>query len=391
MINTIYTAGTGLESYSRGLSVVGENVANLNTTGFKYQTVSYYDLGDHPSGGGYGGLGVEVGNLRREFAQGDVRASGNSLDSAIEGAGFFVGKQGDEVLLSRSGQFQLNEQKQIVFADSDIVLQGVSNGTLQAISLAELQTNPARPTKVVTFNGALNTGDPKISPVEIFAADGSKHTLDITIRRAPETPGGSTSAPASWELTVKEGDNLLLDGVVIRYDNFGNSDVLNSKVVFDYGTAVGGTSQVITLDFSRSNALSNGGGALQGTQDGYAQGALVSISFDEKGRLSVNYSNGQTNVGAQQLAIANTYEPEKLRASGKNMFSVASVSDLEFGTATLDGLGKVKSGSLEASNVELTDQFSELIVSQRAYQASSQVITATNEMLAVLFDIKGRR
>lgn len=391
MINTINTASTGLEAFSKGLSVISENVANLNTAGFKQQRISYFDLGDgNPDNASTKtGDGVETGTPYRQFNQGEIRKSDNDIDAAIDGSGFFVVKDtNDTIRLTRAGQFQLNSEGVLQLRETGEHVQGLVGGTeLADIKTADKRTNPAKATTTIIFNGGLNTSgsatDNKISNVEFYDASGVKHVLSIVFTI-------SNNATGAWDVNVSENNIPLAPSSELRYSGSNPITGYNS-IQIPYTPSNGAAAQSITLDFTKTTSAS---GAITpiavASQDGYGVGGLTKLTFDETGTLKATYSNGQT-ADLAQLALANTFQLERLQAVGKNQFAITNLTDLKYEKPQTGGLGKIKGGSLEASNVELTAQFSELIITQRAYQASSQVITTTNEMLAVLFELKGRR
>lgn len=395
MINTIYTATTGLEGFSRGLALISENVSNLNTTGFKQQRLDYFDLGsgDQQSVNGGGGDGLETSDPYRQFKQGDIRRSDNELDTAIAGAGFFIAEREGERLLTRAGQFALDKDYNLTFRDSGATVIGFSGSQLVPISLASQRTNPAKATTSVTFNGPIGfSSDATTLPeFNIYDSAGVAHVMRIELSKI--FAGQSIS-----DLQVPLNVNIFVDGgtapvytAQIRYSS--SQATLGFSVINDfvYTPPSGSGSLSIKLDFSQTSLSTASSMSTDNIKvDGHGVGGLQKISFNAKGELLATYDNGEkATVG--QLALGNTFELEKLEAVDKNLFSIKQLTDFEIGRPGLKGLGQLQTGSLEASNVELTAQFSELIVVQRAYQASSQVITTTNEMLAVLFDVKGRR
>lgn len=389
MINTINTASTGLESFSKGLSVISENVANLNTAGFKQQRISYFDLGDGSpdNNSSKAGDGVETGTPYRQFNQGEIRKSDNDIDAAIDGSGFFVVKdQNDTIRLTRAGQFQLSNDGVLQLRETGERVQGLSGGTqLSDIKTNDKRISPGKATNTINLSNTLSSNDTtfKIDATDFYDKSGNKHSLKIEFTRSAVDPG-------TWDVKVSE-NNIELITSQIRYSGAGSPENGFSSIQVPFTPSNSTDAQTITLDFSKTNSLSTSSSNLAvANQDGYAVGGLTKLAFDEAGHLKATYSNGQT-ADLAQLALANTFQLERLQAIGKNQFSITNLTDIKYEQAQSSGLGTIKGGSLEASNVELTAQFSELIITQRAYQASSQVITTTNEMLAVLFELKGRR
>lgn len=394
MINTLYTATTGLEGFSKGLSVISENVANLNTTGFKQQRLTYFDLGEGDSSPNShrAGDGMYTGDPYRQYAQGDIRQSDNSLDSAIRGAGFFVVKEGDNTLLTRAGQFTPDSNGVLKMRDTDAIVQGLSGGELVPISIADFRTNPPVATTRVTFNGTVGLAqggtEVTVADFSIFDTAGNPHIVKVTLTKVPATPSGR-----EWNVNVKiDGVSWPMEFGPLRYeaDNITPNVEFSVFSGFTYRPTPNSEPVSLILDFSKTRYIGDTAGSMTASADGYTTGNLSQLIFDERGVLKATYTNGQ-KADIAQLALANTFELEKMRAVGKNMFSMEGLTDVSYGRPGADGLGALAGSSIEASNVELTSQFSELIITQRAYQASSQVITTTNEMLSVLFEIKGRR
>lgn len=397
MINTIYNAATGLESFAQGLSVISENVSNLNTTGFKQQQIGFYDLGE--SGYGQVGNGVQNGDPYRLFNQGEIRAADSVTDLAIDGTGFFVLRVDNELRLTRAGEFEFDSNGNLVARGTDNLVQGFDGGQLHGINQLNYANSPGKATSVVKFNGTLewNQGGTRDVEFSIYDGAGEKHNFKATFVQK-----GTPDGVRVWDVTVTEmGGGGFTFTQEIRYQEQAANSTAGyvpitgfSTISFLYSPQNSGRSQTLTLDFSNSVSTKDLGFSELTTtaadQDGYALGSNPVFSITAEGLLQASYNNGKTtDVG--HIALANTYGTELLQSIGQNQFRVGNQNDLVFSTAGKDGMGSIRSRALEASNVELTAQFSDLIVMQRGYQASSQVITTTNEMLAVLFDIKGRR
>lgn len=394
MIDAIFIGQTGLNSYSKGLRVIGNNVANLNTPGFKSSQLQfadlYYSSGGNSSGNlslmsGQQGYGVATYATTLNFKDGQLQQSGNDLDVAIKGNGLFVVQdESGKLYYSRAGQFEFNKDGVLVSkTDQAKVMALDASGKLVPITLTNLRINPAKQTATLRFTGNISSTDTEhvLSTVKIIDRVGGEHLVTVTLR--PVRTG-------VWTVTVSEGTATIGTGEIV----FANGLPVpgSDKVTIDYAPS-GQDPMPVVLDFSTDTTSFAAGAdstlSLTG-QDGYAAGSLIGVSFDETGKLMLAYSNGQ-NVKDKQLALARFDSLDAVQAAGGNRFVSTDDSSWHIGVAGSSGFGSVAAGLVEISNVELSQEFSNLIIMQRGYQASSQIISTANEMIQELFDMKGRR
>lgn len=395
MLDSIYIGMTGLLGYQRGLRVISNNVANLNTPGFKGSHLQFADLfytsGDAQpghSGQGKSGVGLNTLSTTLNFTQGEFRQTGNSLDLALNGDGFFVERDDSGATrYTRAGQFEFNADGILVDrTDGSHVMALDDSGKLTEIKLSGLRSNAAKPTATIQFQGNLsNDGTTHtIDGVKVFDAVGGEHTLKLTFTN------GAPSNAGQWTVTVTDGSTTVGTGT-IKFVN-GVPDPAASKIDLTYQPA-GVASMGLSFDF-QSNVTSFAAGTTStlafAKQDGFAGGTLTSAKFDENGRLTLAYSNGQTVHGAR-IAVARFDTTGALEPLGGNKFGAKDGGGLHLGTAGDNGFASVSSGTLELSNVDLSQEFGDLIVTQRGYQASSQIVSTANEMIQQLFDMKSRR
>lgn len=397
MLDSIYIGMTGLMGYSRGLRVIGNNVANLNTPGFKSSHLQFADLfyssGDPGAQGGVPayrnmGLGLNTLSTSLDLRQGEFRQTGNSLDVAVDGEGMFVLRDDAGVLrYTRAGQFEFDKDGFLVSrTDGSKVMALDDEGKLTQITLSGLRTNSAKASASVSFQGNLSLDDTDhvIGAVKVFDALGGEHTLKVSFtNQAPTTPG-------SWTVTVTEGTTTIATGT-IAFAN-GLPVAGSSSLAFTY-SPTGVAPIPLTLDFSKdvtSFAAGTTSTLALNKQDGFASGALTSVAFDGAGRLRLTYGNGQT-VDGVRLALARFDNQGVLEPLGGNLFGSRDAGATHIGAAGSGSFGKVAAGLVELSNVDLSQQFSELIVTQRGYQAASQIVSTANEMIQVVFDMKARR
>lgn len=393
----IYSGTSGLVAFSKGLDVVSNNVSNMNTAGFKRSELAFRDLfysNEFSGGDGWrsyspNGNGVGVGSATVSYMQGDISQSGRSTDAAIDGLGFFVLQKDGATYYTRAGLFELDSNDRLV-TSGDFHVMGHQSGALTPMSFAEMRVKPATPTSLVQFRGNLSSTDDEhtIEAIRVYDASGTEHILDLTLTK------NTSSVAGSWLAEVKtENGVTLLSGEEIRFRPNGSPATgFNS---FDL-TLHSGASDTARFHFgdpgSFSGTTSFSGGTNStvsvASQDGQPAGTLTSIQFSEEGVATVTYSNGQVESGPA-LALAWTDRPDALEQLGNGLFKLNGVAPT-IGTANTGALGRIIGGSIEGSNVEISQEFSDLIIVQRGFQVSSQVVTIANEMMQQLLEAAGK-
>ncbi|MFZ6876359.1 flagellar hook protein FlgE [Undibacterium sp. Di27W] len=393
MLDSIYIGMSGLQGYSRGLKVIANNTANINTPGYKSSSIQFGDMfyanGDQSgtSKGTMGstGHGLVTGGTTLNFKQGELRQTGNTLDLAVDGQGLFTLKDANGKLhYTRAGQFEFNSSGVLVNRlDGSRVMGRDASGALTEITVNGTRASTSKATTTVTFKGNVDTGSTTVSvgSVKVIDSVGGEHNLTTKLTR---------TSTDNWSVDVSENGVSVGTGKIIF--QAGKIDPANSKVAINY-TPAGLTSIPLTLDFSSDvtsfaqtpNLTTIG----FGTQDGFAAGNLTGASFDATGVLVMTYSNGQTSKGSR-LALSRFDTVDSVQAVGGNEFDAIDPTAWHSGSAGENGFGNVKSGMVEISNVDLSQEFSDLVIMQRGYQASSQIITTANEMLQELFAMKGK-
>lgn len=390
MIDSILVAMTGLEGHQRGLKTISHNVANMNTTGFKSSVTDFSDVftgGQQDTTPGTG-AGVNADQSRLDFRPGGFQETGREADLAIDGPAFFaVLTEEGEQRFTRNGGFDFSKEGFLVTAADQLqVLARDDSGGLSAFRFDQSRINAPKATTKVSFTGNLSSTDDEhvIDNLNVFDQAGGSHALKLTFKPAP-----APATTGTWNVTVQEGSTALGTGT-LRFGLLGTPEAEGGS--FSMDLAFAGTA-ALRVNFAFGvNVTSYSSGttstlAMQ-EQDGYAPGRFTSFSFDELGRLQVTYSNGQKETGPT-LAFAEFAEEEALESVGGGMFKAATGAVATFRAA---GNGvKLLHGNLEQSNVNLTQEFSSLILMQRGYQASSQILTTANEMLQQLLELKSRR
>jgi flagellar hook protein FlgE len=388
MSDGIFTAETGLRSFEAGLQAISNDTSNLNTPGYKGSTVLFADLVGGDASGMLGGDGEGVTTLGTavNFSSGQVQADGNPLDLAISGNGFFTLEDSKgNIHYTQDGQFKFDPTGTLVSsATGEKVMALNGSGNLVPITLGTLQTNPAQATKTVTFAGnllsnATTTAD-TVGSVTVIDASGNTHTLSVNLAEV----SGSTG---SWNVTLTENGTQVGSSTSPLVFVSGTPQG-NGTVSIQYTPAGGGAVIPLTLDFSKttSNAAGTSSTLAFASQDGVTVGTLQSETFDSTGTLQLAYSNNQTVPGAQ-LALANFASPDDVKAISANEFEAKGSQNWQVGVAGSGVFGTIQSGSIEASNVDLSQEFSDLVIMQRGYQACSQVISTASDMLSSLFNM----
>jgi len=407
MLDSILIGLSGMEGFSKGLKVISNNVANLNTAGFKSANMQFSDAYYQQSGAGSDpstgestsfGSGLATSSSVINFHAGELQTSTNTLDTAINGDGYFVFRDKDTQAqtFTRNGQFQFDKDGNLVSTTTGKYVMGyAATGAqdLTRITLDGLRSNPAKATATVKFNGNLNatpaTGttiaETTLNAVVVDDALGGLHTLKLDIKN-----NGST-APNTWTVTVTDSTGAAVGSGTIGFIG-GAPDPANDTVTVNY-TPKDGTAFALTLDFSKDVTSYDGGNLSSLTvasQDGYGAGSISATTFDSDGKLSITYSNGQTAKGAQ-LVLAHFDSNLGLTQVAGAQFEADDASIVHLGRPGTSGLGAIEAGEIEMSNVDLSGEFSNLIVMQRGYQASSNVISTANDMLQQLFNLRGGR
>jgi flagellar hook protein FlgE len=408
MIDSIYLALSGMLGHERALNVLGNNVTNMNTLGFRGSTVSFADvfLGTRANGLGLDALaqrgiggGVDASRTTLDFRPGTAQNTGGDLDALLDGDGFFIVQdETGAIRYTRAGSFDIVDDELVLKGQKVKVLTRDTTGQLMPIDIKNLLSSAGQATSTLSLEGnfkipSSNDPDPTdplpddadftIESVDVFEQDGSKHTLQFKFTFEAR----SNAHPFDvWRLSATENDveigtaDLEFIGQVPQSDT---SPTLHLELA-------GGEAIDVTVDFSRVQSLSSGSDSTVtvSKQDGFGVGQITGKTFDVNGVLKLSYSNGQSAAGPA-LALAQFIDQSALVQLGDALFEYHGSQPVTIRDAG-DDL-KVTARALEGSNVDLTTEFSQLILMQRGYQASSQVMSTANDMLQQLLDLRGRR
>jgi flagellar hook protein FlgE len=429
LTTSLYTGATGLTAHGDAISVVGDNIANVSTIGYKSSRAGFEDvLGGTVPGGDRLGTGVRMSGVESRFTQGTFLATGGSLDMAINGKGFFSVKnvQG-ATFYTRDGRFHLDSNGKLVNTDGHGV-QGftISATGVQAVATSDLllagaQIQPATTSKVsmvlnLDASAAVNPGgaafdmtsDTTMSntsnfstSVTIFDTVGKSHRVNVFFRK-------TVASPPAWEYHAMIDGNETASPVATTPERIGTGTLtfdtsgrLNIEAKTPSAvTFTGAAAQTIDFDFGDAITTDSGTG-LKGatqfasasnvvaiTQDGFGSGSLLDVAVSDDGTIIGQFSNGQKRNMAR-VALASFANEHGLKRAGDAMFTESEKSGQPLvSPAGTGGRGTIASASLEASNVDLGSELVTLIAFQRAFQSNARTISTADDMLQEISNLK---
>mgnify|MGYP004460500701 FL=1 len=462
MMRSLYSGVSGLQNHQTRMDVIGNNISNVNTTGFKRGRVNFQDMISQQVGGAAKpteelggvnpkdvGLGMTIATIEQVFSQGNLQTTGVSTDVAIQGNGFFILKDGDESFYTRNGQFGLDSNGTLVNPANGQRVQGWMARDLngeQIVQTAATPTDlvvpvgskdPAKATENVLFACNLNKNTPEIlegasesdiakgtwgTEQKIYDSFGNEHLLSVSFTKVPGVAN-------SWQATVNvDADNAdftqtriglgTTDGVqntfIVNFDNYGqlasvedssgnisnqegeivlqtsftvpeanadeNGNPYRQTFSINLGT-IGSMKNTITQSASKSTTKAY-------SQDGYTLGYLDNFKIDSSGTITGVYSNG-TNRVIGQLALATFANDRGLEKAGNNTYVETNNSgQANIGESGIAGKGSLLAGALEMSNVDLSEQMTDMIVTQRGFQSNAKTIQTADTLLETVLSLK---
>jgi len=396
MLGAIYIGLSGMNAFSRGLQTISNNVANLNSPGYKASAVSFADvfnvggLGSSFSGRNsqFHGAGVRFGRQAIDYTQGDMRQSGGDLDLAIQGAGFLVLSDERQTYYARTGQFAVDDEGYISLLGSTYRLNLLDEGGgVSPVNLDSRRTDPPSTTGSITFSGNLSSTatEATVSDIAVYDALGTRHVWKVAFAPSTEEP----VVPGRWTVTVTDEDGAELGEPQTIQFNLAGEPEGTSELTFSYEGEAGEPIEV-TMDFSAVDSFSSGSSSTIRASgvDGHGLGTLAGVTITDDGRVRLTYSNSRT-VELGHVALASFQDPQQLERLGDGLFRNNGDPAAVYASEA-SGMGTLVSRQLEASNVDLAQQFGDLILVQRGFQASSQVVSVSNDMIQQLFGIRGQ-
>ncbi|HEM7880897.1 flagellar hook protein FlgE [Burkholderia contaminans] len=393
---------SGLAGASNALDVIGNNIANANTVGFKSSTAQFADMYANSvatSTNTQIGIGTTLNAVAQNFGQGTINTTSSSLDVAINGNGFFQMSNNGVTTYSRDGTFQRDKNGFIVDSQGrNLMGYAANNGgvinTAQTVPLQAPTTNiaPTATTKIsAQFN--LNSQDTVPAKTPFSATDNTTYNYSTSIQ-VYDSLGGSQavnmyfvkSAAGTWEAYAGVQGGATSDLGTVNFNSSGAIQSTTTGTPPTPTTSVGqfqftvpntdgsATPQSLTLDLTGTTQYGGKDGVNNLAQDGYASGTLTTYTIGTDGKLTGNYSNGQTAV-LGQIALANFNNPNGLVNLGGNQYAESSASGVpQISAPGSTNHGTLQGSALENSNVDLTSQLVNLITAQRNYQANAQTI-----------------
>jgi len=396
MLRSLFSGISGLRAHQQMMDVTGNNIANVNTTGYKSSQTVFQDTlsqmvnaagGTNPA---QVGLGVRTASINANFSQGAAQTTGKASDMMIQGDGFFVIKSGGESLYSRAGSFTFDADGSLTTPNGQIVqgwtadaagdvnTAGVPDGLKLPIGVSLAPTV----TDSITLTGNLSNDVPdgtmKDIPIKVYDVNGAAQPLVANFKK---TDPDATDADVIWTVTLSDGSTP----VPITFTNGKPIGDPDPDTGLDTGTVTIGA---YTFDIHDLTQYSGNTEARVSNSNGSGAGILASYTVSNTGQIVGVFSNGlKQTLG--QLALANFNNVNGLEKIGDSMFRSTVNSGLaQVGPAGSAGLGLITSGALEMSNVDLAQEFTNLVIAQRGFQANSRIITTSDEILQELVNLK---
>lgn len=419
MLRSMYSAVSGLKAHQAEMDVIGNNIANVNTVGFKASRITFKEIFNQtikgasaPQGSGGGtnpqqvGLGVAIASIDTIFTNGGSQRTDNPRDLSIDGNGFFIVNNGGANLYTRAGNFSFDSNGDLVTPDGYKVMGWISQdgktvntdtGNLSPISIKNWSSTSPASTKLIQLGGNLDAGTSIGSSVSynvtIYDSQGGSHVATIQFTKKDNA--------GNWDAAITnfDGNDLSASPVTIGSIQFDSNGLITnpagsifsvnvSSLPITNTNATLGDGTNITIDLSNLTMYSSSTDIRELSKDGNEAGSIESINIDQYGVVSGIYSNGRTQV-IGQIALADFQNTQGLEKVGNTMFiNTVNSGDPMIGAANTGTRGTINPGTLEMSNVDLANEFANMITTQRGFEANSKVITTSDEILQDLVNLK---
>ncbi len=400
---------SGLNAASKTLEVIGNNVSNANTVGFKQSRAEFADVyAKSLTGGGASqiGIGTKLANVSQQYTQGNITSTSNTLDIAINGGGFFRMSNNGAVTYSRNGQFQMDKFGYIVDAENKRLTgyTADANGVLSTGAPSEININTAdlQPSASTEYKGVVNLDSRKTAlpaagfdpsdpttyhnstAVTVFDSLGNEHTVqNFFVKTAPGTwsvfsTADGVSTPALPAATA-----------TMTFSGTGVAPVIAPATpTVNFVPTTGANAVSLTMDFAGSTQFGSNFSINSLSQDGFTSGRLASFNTGKDGTIVGRYTNGQSKT-LGQVVLANFVNPNGLQSLGGNAWVESADSGVPLiGTPNTGSLGVLQSSAVEDSNVDLTAELVNMITAQRVYQANAQTIKTQDQVLQTLVNLR---
>ena len=410
MMRSMYAGVSGLRNHQIRMDVIGNNIANVNTVGFKTGRVNFQEIfnqtirgASSPLGSRGGtnpqqvGLGMGLSSIDTLQTQGNLQTTGKMTDLAIQGNGFFVLNADGNLAYTRDGAVDLDANGNLINPSNGMKVQGwmadatgafpaKNPNTIKDIQIPVGQSIAAAATANVSFAKNLDAGTPVagtyVTSIDVYDSLGARRSVTMTFSKTAVAPGPPPTSTWSWtasgdgagtgSLTFNAAGQLTAGGT-------GTMTVTGSAGAGNFTTALNFTG--LTQYATQSTVAATG-------RDGYPMGSLMTFTIDSTGTVTGVYSNGLTQKIAQ-TAVATFANPGGLLKMGENLFQESNNSGIrDIGETGTGGRGTIAPGTLEMANVDLSLEFTNMISTQRGFQANSRIITTSDEMLQELVNLK---
>ena len=420
MLQAMYSGISAIEAHQERMDVIGNNIANVNTTAYKAGRVTFQDQlsqtiqGASTPAGSVGGtnpqqigLGVKVGSIDTLMAQGGLQSTTRPTDMAIQGNGYFMLGDSTGVSYTRDGSFSLDSAGNLVNGSSGAYVlgwpadaNGVAKITDQITPASKLSIpvgglTAVQQTSSIAFGGNLSADtpieNPAIAPANNPATDPNAYRRSVVVY---DSLGEKQTVNLSFVRTGTNSWNWATDGTAgatgngsMTFNTSGKMTASTGAVTLTPTNGSAGT-QTIAPDFSTVTQIAGSSSAAPTSQNGYGPGTLQSFSIGETGAITGIFNNGLSRV-LGQVALSDFPNPAGLERTGGNTFRASINSGLaSVGTALSSSLGKISTGYLEQSNVDLSNEFTNMIVTQRGFQANTKIVTTVDDMLNDVIQMK---
>jgi flagellar hook protein FlgE len=417
MMKALFAAIAGLQNHITYMDVVGNNIANVNTQGFKASRVTFQDMLTQTISGASAptenrggtnpqqvGLGMKIGGVDVMHTQGSLQATGRTTDFAIQGSGFFIVRDGARSFYTRDGAFDVAVTGELVNPTNGFKVQGWQADTnglvdidspLGSIIIPLGQSIASQETTQVTLQGNLNSnaavGDSFSTTIDVYDSLGAPHPVTLTYT--------ATATTNEWDVTATSADTavgaLTVDtgagGTTVTFDTTGRrlTPPLGTpmSIAVDMAAASGANDFTMEVNHDSITQFAGPGTVAPTFNNGFSAGSLVSFSVGPGGDITGIFSNGTTRP-LGQIAMAQFTNPAGLQKSGSNLFEATSNSGVpSIGTPGTAGRGSIGAGVLEGSNTDLAREFTNVVIAQRGFQASSRIISTADQMLEGLVNL----
>jgi flagellar hook protein FlgE len=397
---------SGLNAAQQDLDVTANNIANVDTTGFKSSTTEFADLFSSSQQGVSStavGNGTSVSEVSQQFTQGNIDSTGNNLDLAISGNGFFTMSDNGALSYTRDGQFQEDSDGYVTDSEGNrlqvyppLANGGFNTGGLTDLNLTTNESAPQATTNVsLTANlpadatvptGAFNPADPNsyndTTSLTTYDSLGAAHTSSLYFIKG--------AAANAWTVQLYVDGNAVGTPQALDYSDTGALTApASGQITFPaYTPATGAAPMNLTFNFANTTQDGSTFGVTANTQNGYTTGTLVGININSTGVVQAQFTNGNS-VNLGQIALANFANPQGLQQQANQSWVQTYASGAPVaGTAGQAGLGTVQSGAVEESNVDITAQLVNMITAQRDFQANAQMVTTDDQITQTIIGIQ---